>query len=184
MKWLHCLTGFLLALIVTVCGAVLVYGNTFGHSYWLAFLDYVRGERLASLATGAALLLLVVIYAMTSVRRKRGEQFISFDGGKGLISINARAVKDIIQKVEDEFAAILSLQPILDLKKGGLFVELNVRVASGTQIPELCQMLQDRVMECIHDQLGLSELKGIKVNVQEIINRPAEVKSAREEGAK
>lgn len=180
MKWLHWLCGIVLFLLLLNLGVSAVYGSTFGHGYWLAFLEQLKLQRLATFGFGVTVLFLLLVYVLTLFQRKRHEQFISFDGSKGPISINARAVRDIIQRVENEFAAILSLQPVLEFKKGGLFVELNVRVAAGTQIPELCQMVQDRVTECLHDQLGLSEIRGVKVNVQEITSRIPEVRSSQE----
>lgn len=182
MKILHGLVGILLFLLVAITGAWLVYGTTYGEViYWPRFLELLKYQRALCFCAGVAIILLLLLFILTSMTRKRSAQYISFDGEKGAVSISIKAVRDFIQKIGDEFAAVLSIQPVLEFRRGALDVDLNVRVASGSQIPELCQMLQDRVMECLHDQLGISEIRNIRVNVQEISGRTSESKGPKEE---
>jgi uncharacterized alkaline shock family protein YloU len=61
------------------------------------------------------------------------------------------------------------LEPDLKPVNGGVDVQLDVKVKAGAQIPELCRMLQDRTRECIKQNVGLSEVREVRVRVQEIV---------------
>ena len=78
-------------------------------------------------------------------------------------------IADFLGRVGDEFAAILSLEPIIRAAGGSVEVDLNLRVKAGTQIPELSRMLQDRIRETIKDNLGLTEVRAIRISVREIV---------------
>ncbi len=43
---------------------------------------------------------------------------------------------------------------------------------AGTKIPELSQILQQRVRESVRESLGLEEIRNITIKVQEIVGDP------------
>jgi uncharacterized alkaline shock family protein YloU len=173
MKFLHGLFEFLVFLVVLLEGTLMIYGMTnAGQCYWNAVMNILMHEKLIVFMSGVALILLVILYLLTTGRKVRQAQTISFSGHNGPVSISMKAVRDFVQRTGDEFSEILSLQPNLDFKGGSLVIDLDVRVVSGAHVPELCQMLQERVTDCIHDQLGLKDVKAVRINVRELVQRP------------
>ncbi|NCC50273.1 MAG: alkaline shock response membrane anchor protein AmaP [Spartobacteria bacterium] len=177
MRFLHGLFGLLMVVLMLALGAALVYGATIGaqNCYWLKAVDILQHDWIVTLGAGAAILLLVALYLVTFWRpRASPKQFISYDGRGGRVSICIKTIRDFIQTTTEEFSAVISMHPTLAFRGGSLDVELELRVAAGTQIPELCQMLQERVKERLHDELGLRDVRSVKVNVREIVGRPTD----------
>ena len=121
-------------------------------------------------------LLLIALYILTGIRRRKSEQSITFETEGGSVSISMKAIRDFLARVGDEFAAVLSLDPAIRVVSGSVEVDLNLRVKAGTQIPELCKMLQDRIRESIKDNLGLTDVRAVRINVREIVAPPPEKK--------
>lgn len=182
MKFLHVLFGFVLFAALMAGGGLLVYAAAYP-AVWTRVFDLARPERLLGMGAGIAVLLLTAIYLLSGVRRKPSEQYLSFDNEGGSVSISMKAVRDFLSREAADFAAVLSLSPSIVAVGGGVEVELNVKVRSGTQIPELCRMLQDRVREKILNNLGVSDIKSIKVNVQEIVTAQPQRKPEKEESS-
>ena len=173
MKFFHYLFGLIL-FVLLVAGAGFIANAAMHMELWAQALVLLQRYPLISLCASAAMLFLVVLYLMTGVKRPAREQFISFENDGGTVSISIRALVDVIVKLGDEFAAILSLNPKVCPQGDSIDVEMDVRVRSGTQLPELFRLLQNRVRESINEEMGLSEIKGIKINVREIVVPPAE----------
>ncbi len=171
MKFLRALFGLILLLVIAGCGGYLIYVGL-DQAAWNCMLVKLEPYRIFGVGCGAALILLCMLFILTGCRRGEREQFLTFDNEKGAVSISMKAIRDFLAGVGDEFAAILSLQPVLHASGGGLEVDLEVRVRSGTQIPELCKLLQDRVKENIQTNLGISDVRGIRVSVHEIVTTP------------
>lgn len=174
MKVIHALVGLILFLIVAAAGAALVYLPWFEHDLWVKGMELLVAQFWMASIAGAVLVILVVLYLISGVRRSPpGEQYLSFTNDGGTVSVSMRAIRDFLARLGDEFAAVTSLQPALQSRGGSLYVELDLRVRSGTQIPELCKLLQDRVRESIQENFGVSNVKSVKVNVREIVPSPA-----------
>ena len=172
MKFLHGLFEWLVFMVVLLEGAFALYGMTnAGQPYWEVLVRTMQQERFMVVMGGIALILLVILYLLTSTRKARPAKTISFSGQNGPVTISMKAVRDFVQRAGDEFSEILSLQPNLEFRGGSLYVDLDVRVVAGAHVPELCQMLQERVSDSIHDQLGLKEVKSVRVNVRELVQR-------------
>ncbi len=170
MKFLHSLFGALMFVLVLAGGLFIVFGTTVGPEYWDWVLGYMQQERFITLFAGLGVLILLVLFVLTGFTRERlPPETISFEGHNGRVTINIKAVRDFIQKVAGEFTGILNMNPRLGFRGGALDVELDIRVRGGTRIPELCQMLQDRVRECVQENLGFSEVRKVRVNVREIV---------------
>ncbi len=180
MKFLHGMFEWLVFMVVLLEGTLAVYGSTHaGRPYWDTLLCVLQQQRFAVIMGGIALLLLIVLYLLTSERKARPAKTISFNGRNGPITISMKAVRDFVMRAGDEFSEILSLQPNLDFRGGALYVELDIRVVAGAHVPELCQMLQERVADSIREQLGLKEVKNVRVNVRELVQRnPVPVSTA------
>ncbi len=175
MRALHILAGIALFLLV-LCLAYLTVNAAISEAMWYSYLGWLANHPLQTLMGSTLCILLVILYLYTERPRRAQEQFISFESEGGLVSISMKAVRDFLARLADEFAAIVHLEPVIRPAAGSIEVEMEVKVKSGTQIPELCRMLQERVRESIRENLGLTEIRGVKVSVKEIIAPPAKKK--------
>ena len=174
MKTLRVLFGILLFLAIIVLAAAAIY-LALSADAWRQAMDVLRGERLIALGAGVAILLLVLLYGMTGPRPRRFiEPFITFENEGGSVSVSARAIGEVVSRVGDEFAAVVGLESVIRPVHGSIEVGLDVKVRGGTQIPELCRMLQERVRETIRENLGLTEIRAVKVTVREIVTQARE----------
>ena len=89
------------------------------------------------------------------------------------MGISTKAIQDFIERVGKEFAAIKSIESTLQKNKDTLDIAVSVKVFSGNKIPELSQVLQQRIRESVRESLGLEEIGNITIQVQEIVGEPA-----------
>lgn len=171
-KLLHALTGMLVFLTPLVWGGLLIYGNAFNNEFRDFILDSMQNSPVYGVILGIVLVSIVLIYLGTFGPARPKSRYISFDSENGSVSISVNAVRDFVRKIGDEFGAVVSMDPRIRPEKDLISVDLNVEVQTGTRIPELSQMLQDRVRESIRDGLGIVEVREIKVKVQKIVGAP------------
>lgn len=171
-KILHALCGALIFLTPLVWGGLLVYANGFNTD----FRDFVFGTMtdspLSGVAAGLVLILLVLVYLGTFGRRRSRKRYISFESENGSVSISINAVRDFVRKVGEEFGAIVSIDPKIRTERNQLCIDLDVKIQTGTRLPELSEKLQGRVRESIRDGLGIVDVREIKVKVQEMVGAP------------
>lgn len=172
MKVIHLLLGLILfgALALAGIGGICIAGGVscMGEpcqellgSYWLALKPW----QLSGLSV--ALLFFVFAYLLTGLPRRR-KAFIDFQNENGIVSVSVDAIRSHLDSLKTEFAALTALKSVLQADRGALAVTLLVGVKQGTQIPELCKMLQARVREVLEEHLGTFELRGVSVEVSEI----------------
>lgn len=172
MKFFHYLFGLILLALLVGAGAFVAHAVMVPDLY-CQVINMLKVHRILVLDAIGGIICVVILYLLTGVKRKSKERFITFDNEGGSVSISLRALHDVLEKLGDEFAAILSLDTDVRPVGDALEIEMDVRVRSGTQIPELCRLLQGRVKESIRDEMGLSEVKGVKINVREIVTPPS-----------
>jgi hypothetical protein len=175
MKFLRLIVGFALFVILVAGAAYLVHAALTRDS-WEQAIGIIRASRRQALEGAVVVLLLIALYLLTGIRRGKGEPFITFETEGGSVSISMKAIRDFLIRVGDEFAAVVSLDPAIRATSGSMEVELNLRVKAGTQIPELSKMLQERIRESIKDNLGLTDVRAIRISVREIVASPPEKK--------
>ncbi|MGE4489264.1 MAG: alkaline shock response membrane anchor protein AmaP [Kiritimatiellales bacterium] len=171
-KFLHGLTGVLLILLPFACGGMMVYANGFDAGLRDRLFAAIQGSPLYGIAAGLVLILIGLVYLGTYGQRRPKVKFISFDSEDGGVSISVNAVRDFIRRVGEEFGAVVSLEPKIRAEKDLISIDLDVKLQTGSRIPELSQVLQNRVRESIRDGLGIAEVREIKVRVQEIVGAP------------
>ena len=165
----HIVIGIVLVAILVGQGALLIH-MAYSQECWEQCMDTLREERGWGALAGIVLLALVIVYLITGIRRKpEGEQYLAFSSNGTTVSILLKAVNEFIGKIGDEFAAIVYLRPSVRPRGRSIDITLDIRVLAGTQIPELCQLLQERVRESVRQNLGLSEIKRIRVQVKDIV---------------
>lgn len=170
---LHFLSGVILFVALIVGGAWLVH-ITLYEDIWRLSLNWLEANRMRALSGLAAMWWVVVLYVLTSRRSKRHESVVSLTMETGTVSISTRALEDYLLRLRNEFAALLDLKTAVAARGADVKVELNVKVRAGTQIPELCRMLQERARQQLHSELGLAEPRDVRVNVREIVVPAAE----------
>ncbi len=171
MKSLHVVVYIILFVLLLVGGGVLIYGAS-DEQAWILIVQFMFGQRVLMLAAGVVFEALLVAFLLTGVRESAPEEYLSFDNEGGRVSISIAAIRDFLGRLHHEFAAIDKITTDLRPCKGSIEIIMDVKVKSGAQIPELCRMLQDRVRETIHNSLGISDIRGVQVNVREIVQTP------------
>jgi uncharacterized alkaline shock family protein YloU len=122
-------------------------------------------------AVGAVLILSVLLRWVGSCRKPK-ETFIDFQSEDGNVGISTKAIQDFIERVGREFAAIRQIESKLIKDKTSLNIVVGVKVLSGNKIPELSQVLQQRIRESVRESLGLEGIGKITIQVKEIIGAP------------
>lgn len=161
------LGDLVMTLLLLGIGAGLVYGSAFNRDVGGKISD-VLDIPLAAGGLGVILILSVVLRWVGGFGRKK-EAFIDFQSEDGSVGISTKAIQDFIERVGTEFAAVKSIESKLIQGKGDLDIVVGVRVLSGNKIPELSQVLQQRIRESVRESLGLEGIGTIKVQVKEIV---------------
>ncbi|HEY8241075.1 MAG TPA: alkaline shock response membrane anchor protein AmaP [Kiritimatiellia bacterium] len=169
MKVLHVITGLVL-LGLLFCGSLFAVYTAFqAPAAWPAWMQSLAGVRLELIMVSLSLLFLTVIYALSGLSAPARVQYLAYDIEGGAVSISLRAIQDLVARLADEFAAIVSLQPTIRAVNAAVDVQLDVKVKAGAKIPELCKMLQERTKETILQNVGISDVQEIRVRIQEIV---------------
>ena len=121
--------------------------------------------------SGCGFLLMLLIGGALWVRG----DFITFENANGTVSVSTGALQDYLNGLKNEFAAVAWIKSRLRAVRGALEVELALGVKDGTQIPELCKLMQTRVREVLEEHLGTCDLRGVSVEVNEIRSRKGNV---------
>lgn len=158
-------------LLLLLIGGGLIYGSFFNASVGEHLAEALKTPIVFG-ALGVILVLSVVLRWVGSIGKKQAA-FINFQAEDGSVGISTKAIQDFIERVGKEFGAIKSIQSALIQKKGALDIAIKMKVRSGHKIPELSQMLQQRIRESVRESLGLEEIGNITIKVQEIVGDPA-----------
>lgn len=168
MKTLHFLIGMVLFLLLVAAGLGTLSMAFQGDEAWKQLLLELEGRRVEAILVGLGLVVMVLLYALTALRMPDASQYLAYDIEGGTVSISLKAVENFLARLAGEFAAVDALEPTLRASKGSVQVQLDVKVKSGAQIPELCRMLQERARATIRDKVGISDVQEVRVRVQEI----------------
>ena len=172
MKTIHFLLGLFLYLALVAAGLGLILAHQFPDIAHMA-LDWTCNLLpWQHVLLGCGILVWLALYFVTGLPRRR-PQFIRFENETGSINVSTDAVRKYIDGIRSDFAALAWLKSALRVRRGALEVGIVVGVKSGTQIPELCRMIQKRVGEVLAEHLGTCDLAGIGVEVNEIRPRNA-----------
>ncbi len=168
MKAIHFLLGLALYLSLAAVGLAVIVSPEYPDLIQTAV---ARGAGLpdwAKVAAGVGLVLYLFAFLLTGVAWRRRRSFIMFENESGTVSVSTDAVQDYLDALKNEFAAVVWLKSRLRAAGGALDVGLALGVRDGTQIPELCKLIQARVRELLEEHLGTCDLRGVAVEVNEI----------------
>ena len=164
------LGDFIMTMLLLAIGAGLIYGSQFNVEVGQEIADALRRPFVAT-GAGTVLILSVLLRWLGGCRRPK-ETFIDYQSDDGSVGISTKAIQDFIERVGQEFAAVKSIESRLVNGKNGLDIAVGVRLLSGNKIPELSQVLQQRIRESVRESLGLDEIGKITIQVKEIIGAP------------
>jgi uncharacterized alkaline shock family protein YloU len=162
----HIVRIVVLAILVTAGGFVIFLCTS--NKVWAETLDTLKYVRAEVLWVGAGFLLVGVLFGLTGYRRKKREKYLSFRNERGTVSISTLAISDYVSKLKEEFPGILRMKPDVRPAKNAVDILVDLRVRSGSQVHELCDLLQQRIRESLTNGLGISEIRRIEVSVKDI----------------
>ncbi len=171
MKIVHGLIGFAMSLAILALGWVLVANVTgLPNSCWHIFRPVLENSLAWQLALGVSLITLSILFWLSALPIGRHEQFLSFAGDGGTISIGVNAINTFLLKLKSEFAGIVKLHADVSAsRRGAIEVRLDMTVKTGTQIQQLSQALQQRVRDSMRESLGIADIADVKINVTDIV---------------
>lgn len=159
-------------LLLLFIGGLLIYGNIFNREVGDAMAKLLVMPWMGALV-GLVLILSVFLRWFGGMGRKKKDKFIDFQAEDGSVGISTKAIQDFIERVGKEFTAVKQIESKLIHDKGALNIAISVKVLSGNKIPELSQVLQQRIRESVRESLGLEEIGNITIKVSEIVGEPA-----------
>jgi len=168
MKILHALFGFVLYAAFLAGALLLVFAAATEAHLRGAFLALADWPVWGFVVLGSGLLALLGLFVLTGLVRRKAPRIIRFQNADGTIAVDIPAVEKYIDGIKGEYAALVRLSSSVAVVNGEVAVALKAAVKEGTQIPELCRMLQARVKEVLAEHLGNCDLAGIGVDVDEI----------------
>ncbi len=171
MKVFHFLLGLVLYLSIAACGLALMVSTQYPDFIQTALTWASDLPAWARVLAGVGVILYLFIYLLTAIAWRRRRSFITFENESGTVSVSTDAVREYLNSLKDEFAAVVWLKSQLRASRGALAVGLVLGVKDGTQIPELCKLIQGRVRELLEEHLGTCDLSGVSVEVNEIQTR-------------
>jgi uncharacterized alkaline shock family protein YloU len=169
MRLLHKTVRILVLAGVLSVGLGLL-GAAASKSVWQQVEDMVGDARAGAAWAGLAVVCLGMLYALTGLRRRSPEKFLSFDNEGGAVSMSTAAIADYIAKLATEFPSVVKLRPRVLPRSKGVDIVVDLRVRAGPQIHEVCELVQQRVREAVTNGLGISEIRRITVSVRDIVS--------------
>ena len=169
MKILHAFVGILLLILLVACTLSVVWAARPGNS-WEDLAQSVANGRVEWSAGAVALLCLIAIFALSAIPREKRERYLSFDSEGGTVSISTAAICDYIAKLIQEFPSVVRLSPRVVPKRNIIDIGVDLRVKAGPNIHEMCELMQQRVRECVTNGLGISQIGRIEVSVKDIVS--------------
>lgn len=167
---LHRLARMLIVLLMLSCG-LYVLSMGVSASRWDFFMENTAAGRSTGVAIGLGTVCLTVVYMLSGFRgRKRRERYLSFDNEGGTVSISTEAISDYVKKLSPEFPSIVSLNVDVVPVRNSVDLLVGVRIRAGSQVHEVCELLQQRVRESMINGLGVSQVRRIEVSVREIVS--------------
>lgn len=168
MKAIHFLLGLILFLAIAALGLALIVSPQYPDFIQLAIAFGAGWPVWLKVAVGVGVTLYPFAYLLTGLALRRRKHFITFQNDNGTVSVSTDAVRDYLNELKGEFAAVVWLKSHLRVVRGALDVGLVLGVKDGTQIPELCKLMQTRVRELLEEHLGACDLAGVAIEVNEI----------------
>jgi len=159
----------LLVFTVLVIGGILSFMLAFSADKWDGPVNLLRTAAPLEFWVGLGLFSLALLFAGTGIRRQQREKFLSFENENGRVSISTIAIADHLAKLSAEFPAIVRMHPKVVPSRNTIDIIVDLKVRAGSQVHEVCELLQQRIRESMISDLGISQVRRVEVNVKEIV---------------
>ncbi len=118
---------------------------------------------------GLWILGLIILYVDSKISQQ--EKGIIHKTPHGEVKVAKKAIEDFIKRMSSEESFIRTIKPKLVIKKK--YVKLSLIVSLWSEIPtnEAATALQSRVKEALESIIGISNIRDIKVFVEEVVHR-------------
>ena len=171
MSILHRFLRLVVLVVLIALGlGLMVISLDFTDRIWTASVQLFAEHRAGIGWLGAALFVTGFLYAASGYRRARRERFLTFDREEGTVSISTVAIEDYLGKLAGEFPSILRLRPRVLPGRKSIDIRIELRVKAGSQIQEVCELLNQRVRESMANGLGITDIRRLEVSVREIVS--------------
>ncbi|NQT94368.1 MAG: alkaline shock response membrane anchor protein AmaP [Lentisphaerae bacterium] len=167
MRILNRIVQLLVLLVAAVIGLLMMVVPLKTRTFYL-FLDILADSRVIAVYAGLAVFCLALLFALTGLTRRRREKFLCFDNESGKVSISTEAISDYISKLAPEFPSVSRMRTRVIPARKEIDVVVDVRVRAGSQVHEMCELLQQRVRESMINSLGISAIRNVEISVREI----------------
>jgi len=172
MKFLNKLGILVNVLIMWLVGTEVILLGTGWSS--IVFLDqYLKLPNanliMAGIGCGLWILGLLILYVEAKISQQ--EKGIIHKTPHGEIKVAKKAIEDFIKRVGSEEPFIRTIKPKLVIKKK--YVKVLLAVSLWAEIPtnEATTAMQVRVKEMLESTIGISNIRDIKVLVEEVVHR-------------
>lgn len=166
MRILHLLIKTVLLVGLLVMGVL-----TLAHVlFWqTALTQFFFGDTLGRILIGLSAVFLVLLYWATALPDKTPRYLLLKSEG-GFININLNAINEYLSKLDGEFAGIVRMRADVSVTRHGqVDVHLDINVRENTKVQQLSQVLQQRIRDTMRDDLGIAEVRQVKINVEKIV---------------
>ncbi|NLX25794.1 MAG: hypothetical protein GXY61_07525 [Lentisphaerae bacterium] len=166
--------------LLFLIGGGLIYGSQFNREVGERMVQLLE-KPFFSTILGAILVLAVALRLLGGLRKSR-DVFIDYQSEGGSVGISTRAVQDFVERIGHEFAAVKKIETkLLPRRGGGIDLLAMVSVRAGNKIPELSQLMQQRIREGVRESLGLEDIGTITVRVKEIVDESRPSKETKQD---
>jgi len=162
----------LVALGVVALGGLMIYSSLFNKELSTKINNLIGNIPLIEASIGLFLILSILLRIASRQKAHEKDCFINFEADGGSVGVSTKAIRDFIEQICKEFSAVKNIESKLIQNKTAIDIIIFIKVASGSKIPELSHMLQQRVRESVRESMGLEEIRNITIKVREIIGSP------------
>jgi len=112
---------------------------------------------------------LVILYVECKISQQ--EKGIIHKTPHGEVKVAKKAIEDFIRRISSEESFVRTIKPKIIIKKK--YVKLSLIVSLMSEIPtnKAASALQSRIKEILETTIGISNIRDIKVFVEEIVHR-------------
>ncbi len=160
----------MVVLIAVLAAGLALMSASVSPGFWQAWLTVSSGARETGFWLGAALVLCGVLFAAGDYRRGRRDRYLTFQNEGGMVSISTAAMADFLSRLAVEFPSVVRMVPRVIPRRRSIDIVVDVRVRAGSQVHEMCELLQKRVRESVVNSLGISEVRRVVVTVRGIVS--------------
>lgn len=140
-----------------------------GMPAWQWLLDMAQQHKDLAIVAGLGVVAVEVLYWLTAPRRRPPASSLTRRNKAGGISLGLDTVKDSLRDLADEYDEVLRLEPEVFACGKAMDIELALDVVRGSNVPDLCTALQERVRQSVADQVGLFDVRRVRVVIENLV---------------